>query len=47
MDKRKVLRDGLVHLKTHKVEWHGDPEAEMSTEAVRTKALDIAINPKF
>lgn len=43
----KTLRDGLVHLRPHKVEWLGDPENEMSTEAVRTKALDMTVNPKF
>ena len=43
----KRLRDGLVHLKPHKVEWVGDPDEGMSTEAVRTKSLDIAVNPKF
>ena len=43
----KRLRDGLVHLKPHKVEWIGDPDSEMSAEAVRTKALAIAVNPSF
>jgi len=43
----KRLRDGLVHLKPHKVEWVGDPDEGMSAEAVRTKSLDIAVNPKF
>ncbi|KAL0630452.1 hypothetical protein Q9L58_010701, partial [Maublancomyces gigas] len=43
----KRLRDGLVHLKPHKVEWVGDPNEELSAEAVRTKNLDIAVNPKF
>ncbi|MDY0748761.1 hypothetical protein SNE35_29960 [Paucibacter sp. R3-3] len=43
----KRLRDGLVHLKPHKVEWIGDLDGSMSAESVRTKSLDIAVNPKF
>jgi len=43
----RSLRDGMVHLKAHKVDWIGDPEAGMSAEAVRTKSLKVATNPKF
>jgi hypothetical protein len=43
----KGLRDGIVHLKPHKVNWVGDPEAGMSAEAVRTRSLKVAVNPRF
>lgn len=40
------LRDGLVHLKPHIVEWKGDPKNEMSAVTPRTRGLDIQKNPK-
>lgn len=45
----KGLRDSLVHLKPHKIEWvkHKYSESGASTEAVRTKCLGVATNPKF
>lgn len=43
----KSLRDGLVHLKPHRVEWEKSSETSATTSAVRSKVLDIAINPKF
>ena len=44
----KNIRDGLVHLKPHKVEWETSQDgAHASASAVRTKALNISTNPKF
>ncbi|MDP2144185.1 MAG: hypothetical protein Q8J80_08625 [Gallionella sp.] len=43
----KGLRDGTVHLKSHKVKWNGRPDESMTAEAERTKVLKVATNPKF
>lgn len=44
----KSIRDGLVHLKPHKVEWkrREDGNGE-SASATRTAILKVATNPKF
>lgn len=41
----KSLRDGLVHLKTQRVEWIGPEDGEQVAEIPATKALKISTNP--
>lgn len=43
----KSIRDSTVHLKARKVEWNGQPDGSMTSEAERTKILKVATNPKF
>jgi hypothetical protein len=41
----KGLRDGIVHLKTQKVEWVGPEDGEQVAETPTTKSLKISTNP--
>lgn len=43
----KGIRDGIVHLKPHRVEWTKYSDTGESTQAVRTPVLGVATNPKF
>ena len=36
-----------IHLKPHKVKWVKHSETGATANAVRTKVLDLAINPKY
>jgi len=43
----EALRDSLVHLKPQRVIWDGNPDDGMETTPVRTRSLQVRINPKF
>jgi hypothetical protein len=42
----RSLRNGIVHLKPHRVKWEVDEE-DGTAETIRTKSLRIASNPNF